>query len=1603
METGDVPTASNLTPRGTSASADKAGKKTKKLPDATHGLKFESKLVALFCIRALGAGYKFEVTKEREDLGGKFDDLIFRYQVSDGTPEGKRWRYRYLQAKHKQNETDKINATHLLGDNDRGDFSLPKYFRSFCMMRRRGDDIHDCIICTNIGFHLDVEKNGIKLVSINDQWEGILEFERKDGENPKEKTARYKLEFTEELRRKALNEWPDIQRLAEQLQECAQGNKTTDIRSGIFSSYHVALIKESVIDLKTKKFHHDFVNGVESLSVGAAQLRQILSERPGYVDWKFQLNNNFGKSQTNGETENGLPLKIEDADLDAFLATFVLVVNMPNEKQFEDILQSKDISKYYIEKECKQQTICLMHDIDQKFSDKDVNDWLTSEEAKEILLDGVTEASQHYQEELKEDVGFDEIPSDKMIDKLKKLPANGNRIERIITPSPKHTAVEFLSAIKKVEEYTRDESFLVVPLSSLKDKKRWTNILKLKKNSHHLLVVVCDRETPDPCGYEDLVPVDQTVNKIVFICRGDITYAELSEKFQKDILEKTISFQGTKLTVDELVGNEPDKVIDHLSIEELLFQEEKEVNIPQSDTSAYEEYLYIERRLMTAFNESFETKLTNRLNCTLDELHQKCKFTAQGEIKWFVKEADRQSIWLEIKRLTDEEVSSHAIDESQLVRLDEGSERSPVVIISDGAGTGKSTLLFHYYMEKKRAKPDHWIIRTNLAEHQTALAQLATTAEDDAVDFLVNKLHIVANDSPFSRSLLRHRIKTGKRIAFMFDGFDEISHVCQQKLIHLMKILAEKETIGLYVTTRPHMVDELQSGLFQLAHHLQILSEEDQINYLINYWQENLHEIEQENKSIIIRKFAEALAQRISETLKHEEMCFIGVPLQCRILAEYYLPEVGKRIEDDKVGECVTLEDQDFDLKGLFGRLLKTKRRIYQEEKGKSSISNNTGRGTMHFSTLNIEFHLTKLAVKTLVANDSNANILWPFQHPHELSDNEKDLTDSGVKYGLVLRSKCEETSYVQFVHRTYAEYLFARYLYQEMDINNVANYRLFDEKPICDLVINEILIQDNYHGVRVFLNSMLTKTENDQRTNPTDLLKKFATHLAKHIHLTRRYRIHPHGNTLIVALQTEHLFHFLLDCLDGTLDESEAKRVVTFAFEEPFDFSIFLHLGEKPRYLSDFCKLFHSVKGNDKVLKRILSYYGDADVVDGKRIVKQLYQNLFVSRIFSSNYVYLRNNDKAKHVLNTTLDFVENHTLHLKLALDLEQPPFGPLDMSVILLHFYIFNEDDSNVLVKFLRILSSIYSEDNNFTELIKCTLNMQANNEDKVNYPPSNGIETTLKILRELSRPTVMQGLCHLALVTNLFEKYYLPDQDSLVDPPPRMTALHWAAFNGDLETIESMGHETCNADDGFTPFYVAAARHQEEFCNKILSLLKTRWNATDNELRKHLTNDKGFVFTAMWDAVCFENVKMFQVILKSVKQALGRNYLMDLLKSKKAIESFASQVYDGQDTLLLALKTGIDRKLLFKTIAKVMLEDGSQVGYTNLNDLVFQSKETVKTVNYIVEETLHGMMNVNGQEMWRQRFMNCDRHWGFTLLSSHEWWNLTLRIRSLQTSL
>ena len=143
----------------------------------------------------------------------------------------------------------------------------------------------------------------------------------------------------------------------------------------------------------------------------------------------------------------------------------------------------------------------------------------------------------------------------------------------------------------------------------------------------------------------------------------------------------------------------------------------------------------------------------------------------------------------------------------------------------------------------------------------------------------------------------------------MFDGLNEIDQQCQEKAIALMKAIIRTTSIQIYVTTRSHNVDNLQFQLSQFAYTLDNFNKEDQKMYLTSFWKGHFDGGDDQEQDPLTKEedaallqFADALIDRISTSLKDPDgQSFIGIPLQCRILAECFQSKVQDALKQNKL------------------------------------------------------------------------------------------------------------------------------------------------------------------------------------------------------------------------------------------------------------------------------------------------------------------------------------------------------------------------------------------------------------------------------------------------------------------------------------------------------------------------------------------------------------------------------------------------------------------------------------------------------------------------------------------------------------------------------
>lgn len=785
IETGDSPTSASGSPLMAANSTT-----NRKSTNAIHGNLFQLKLLMLFLIRGIGKEYHFQLGTEIADHG-KFDDLVFKYEIPMSDQGGKQWRYRFLQAKHRQNEVKaKIKSSDLF--DSESDFSLSKYFRSYCqdivsaLSGRRPEDIESCIICTNISFDTstDLTDSGIELVPlcdsegnphqtiINDQF---LAFHQQVSDK---KAVLYQIRNTETLK-KTIKE-SEIRWLAEKLHEFSTKNKTFTPKDEPFKRYHWALVKQNVIDLKSKRFHEHFLKKSRPLSPEANQLRKIFYEFPrrNWRKWELKLDDKFGGNQS-GTVNQQLPNLAKDKDIDDFFSKLIFAVNTPNEVDLDDVLKS-EVAKYFKLRDSDLLSQNFLKEMLDWF--KGTEAWMPSQHGKDILNGGkrkleslrFTSISFDYQEELANILQFNQDAIIKMVKKLYCFDENflflldsSSKVMRITSELRECTAAKVIAAFKFISEHQGQEvcdhlfsdgmcsteedimSRLKMLFTQYKDSYLMTSLSRSRKyydkfqqalagENFLLLIVVCDNEEfVSDDQYASLILDHQKgKNKVILIgnesnngsspcLRDTITYEQLSEGSKKTLLSKEISFQGSDQTVENLIENcNPEEVICERSIGELMVKREK-ILIPSFNRPHFRKSHYVKRR-----------------------------------VRLMVLNEDGDEVLLENNVLP----SSNIIAENELFVT---NEQNRAIVISGEAGIGKSTFMSHYYEEIKKANPHHWVILLNLVSQAEVFSKLEFTTVGDSFTYecFVNFPEVVTSSS-FARSLLKHRLKTGYLITF---------------------------------------------------------------------------------------------------------------------------------------------------------------------------------------------------------------------------------------------------------------------------------------------------------------------------------------------------------------------------------------------------------------------------------------------------------------------------------------------------------------------------------------------------------------------------------------------------------------------------------------------------------------------------------------------------------------------------------------------------------------------------------------------------------------------------------------------------------------------
>lgn len=236
----------------------------------------------------------------------------------------------------------------------------------------------------------------------------------------------------------------------------------------------------------------------------------------------------------------------------------------------------------------------------------------------------------------------------------------------------------------------------------------------------------------------------------------------------------------------------------------------------------------------------------------------------------------------------------HPIDEQTLSETDR-----KLVIITDEPGMGKTTSLVNL----SRLIETPWVIHIELKQFTAHIESLSDElTPQNVATFLLSECCSGA-DGSLAQRLLENILQSktcSKSIVLMFDGFDEVEDYLENKdsskhkLVKLFNFLQSKPTIQVFLTTRKYLKDLLETKLNQFSTSFVTINTKEQRDFLFTFWRSFLPlelGINRDEAEGGLEKYAEEVISQAKKVLGPDMDCFMGIPLQLRMLAEVFRPQ----------------------------------------------------------------------------------------------------------------------------------------------------------------------------------------------------------------------------------------------------------------------------------------------------------------------------------------------------------------------------------------------------------------------------------------------------------------------------------------------------------------------------------------------------------------------------------------------------------------------------------------------------------------------------------------------------------------------------------------
>lgn len=1040
-----------------------------------HGIIYQLKLLILFLYRGYKQEHESCLSTERDDAE-KFDDLVFKYKHVGSTD----YSYRFLQAKHKQDDNEVISEIDLLNIND-GEFSLIKYFAAFQKIKNNpifGDGIlEEFCICTNIGFDFDPARDAQSNLHI------ISALEKMTDPDPLldtqgTKATKYRFKHSDFPGKAALykhirQNTPRI-RLAQELKKQIKYKNKIDLRNPLLKAHNEWLIQNGIIHDKT--LTPNFTHGT-NLS-------------PAATDFRAYYHGTL--------TED---LSLSEAEIDDFLKHLVFAVNQPDEVSLQGILVQELADEFNLQEnsellyaELQNVTLAWMKDKRGTFLTHHTTKALFDELRQKLSRLALIGPTLDYQKKLQQ-LGYNFSPAQPVKDFI-----NGkNQVMIYSTPGDVFLgSMQVYQTLQSIDIYKADNSYIVI---TLKKALRLKQLISESFTKNRLLVIACNipltnsaeaflqelfSHLPQQVKIILITAHPQALNTLIrpypikvstYEANGD--FSELDRATQVSLQNRVIHFQGVSTSLGELIPD-LDEVIDATVLAELISTRQSIIGTPlATDELAY----FIERKFKRAlrvspkcltknkedifaivstrpnrlarvikdnvkdnatlqpFSEATEnTNLSHRFilldqEYTAEQFKILCNKYPNHSLHHLVHHKNNRLHWQNSHGSLNN-LRPHLESIRDIAELQEGCS-----IISAEPGMGKTTILSSLIHTLKQNNPTIWIFNISLLAIESKLSAIEFTDQKSIVDFFMQ------DATHLERKVFEYRLAHGG-IAFFLDGFDEIQTRSQTKIIRLLNLLKTTHAEKIVVTTRRHMENKLEESLSTLSYRLQSFKNEDTYVFFEKFWQKllKLENIDTNKVTLYANTLIDIFTPFLDETRRE----FIGIPLQAQLLATASVKEFQQFYEGEEIAPHFA---ETIPLFELYERFVKTKYEIALKDK------------------LKLIDHMQQSIIGPILIEkleEYHQQLAMPllFPHVHQLANPLQISHISLVNIAGMMQFINGEA---RAVHRTFAEFFAATFLIAQLQKpSHYSEYQAYHS-----LLISNIF-KPRYEVIRTFIEEMV-------------------------------------------------------------------------------------------------------------------------------------------------------------------------------------------------------------------------------------------------------------------------------------------------------------------------------------------------------------------------------------------------------------------------------------------------------------------------------------------------------------------------------------------------